>query len=97
MALVNVVADFEKLVVTLERIDLHLAHGVRILEAAFPLESAALRWTSPSEKLQFADDQELLAREDQQARETKQPVVSELGDEAVAADYDPYDLEPGRS
>lgn len=93
MALINIWADFEKLVMALERIDLHLQHGIRILEAAFPLPAASIHWQKPAEDLHIVGDKELLEREDEEARHAQQPVVSELGDESVSAEYDPYDLE----
>lgn len=95
MPLLNVVADFERMVAVLERIDLHLAHGLRILETAFPLDAAAARWSTPSNDLHVVGDETLLEREADEARQagTTPPVVSELGDENVAPGYDVWNLE----
>lgn len=90
MALVNILADFDRLIVVLERIDLRLQHGLRILEAAYPLKAAA-EWGKPSDELHVVGDAQLLEREDEESRH-KLP-VSELGDEAAAASYDPWDLD----
>ena len=94
MALLEVTADFGKLVATLERIALDLQHGIRILESAFPIPSAAAHWQTPANDFHYNSDQALLEREDEERREKNlPPVVSELGDEGVYANGDnPWNL-----
>jgi len=90
MALINIMADFDRLIIVLERIDIHLQHGVRILESAFPLQPAA-QWGKPADEMHVVGDAELLEREEEEARHKQTPADAES--ETLDDTYDPWDLD----
>lgn len=89
MGLVNITADFSRLVSVLEDISLSLKHGIRILEAAFPVKPAEQWNIRPQQEIRIVGDEELIEREEEDDRKQKQARESE---EHVFSLEDFYDL-----